>query len=354
MRKHLPWTLASACVLIIVSGACGRKTDPVIPDSPRPAMVSGIKVEARGGTAWLSWQIPDRNVEGKSINAADIVQFRIYRTEIGRDTKRGRFKLLAEIDMTNPAPAMVRNTTVTWSDERLKFGQSYAYRIRAVSARGGLSKLSDEIIVTPAHPLAVPVGVEAVSGDNFNVISWSTVTTWMDGQPARIAARYNVYRGTERGRYDQTPLNKQPLAEPPFKDGTALNNHTYYYVVRSVAESAPPWNESPDSAVASATPLDRTPPAKPAGLTVLAGVNRVFLTWNENRENDLAGYHLYRSTGSGRNFVRLNDKLLTRTTFSDDTVKSGNTYHYAVTAVDKSGNESARSDEKSAYIEVLR
>ena len=354
MNKHLRFFLTSALALTLVAVACGRKTEPIVPESPRPDVVKGIKAEARGSVAWLTWPIPEKNVEGRSMSPADIVQFRVYRTEIGRDAKRGRIKLLAEINMENPSPATVRNNTVTWSDANLKFGQTYGYRIRAVSSRGGVSRISDEILVTPSPPLTVPQDIAAESGDNYTVITWATVTTWMDGSPAAVAARYNLYRGTERGKYDETPLNRQPLTRPSFRDDTARNDHTYYYMVRSVVEESRPWNESPDSAAVSATPLDRTPPAKPTGLTVLAGVNRVFLTWNENKENDLAGYHVYRSLGSNKSFIRLTTKLITRTTFSDDSVRSGSTYHYAVTAVDKSGNEGARSDEKTAHIEVLK
>jgi hypothetical protein len=354
MNKHLRRLLLTVIALSFFSDACGRKTDLVIPESPRPEAVKSIKAETRGATAWLTWPIPDKNVEGKSLKPSDITQFRIYRTEIGRDAKRGRVKLQDEINTAAPSPAVVKNNTVTWGDSGLKYGQVYGYRIRAVSVRGGVSRLSDEIFITPSPPLAVPREVEAKSGDNYIVITWAPVTAWMDESPAKGYVGYNIYRGTEYGRYDQTPLNKQPVTDTSFRDATAKNDHTYYYIVRSFAESVPPWNESPDSATVSATPLDRTPPDKPAGLTVLAGVNRVFLTWDENKETDLAGYHVYRSLGGGKSYLRLNAKLLTRTTFSDDTVKSGNTYYYAVTAVDKSGNESARSGEKKAHVEILK
>jgi fibronectin type 3 domain-containing protein len=80
----------------------------------------------------------------------------------------------------------------------------------------------------------------------------------------------------------------------------------------------------------------------------------VFLTWNENKERDLAGYRVYRSTGSGKDYELLTVTLLIRTTFSDTTVKSGITYYYVVTAIDKAGNESARTEGKKAYIEQMR
>jgi fibronectin type 3 domain-containing protein len=97
-----------------------------------------------------------------------------------------------------------------------------------------------------------------------------------------------------------------------------------------------------------------TPPVPPTGITVVPGIGRVFLTWNENQERDLAGYHVYRSVKAGGKQARLTGKPLDRTTFSDETVKQGATYYYSITAVDKSGNESARSKEKKTYTEKIR
>ena len=83
----------------------------------------------------------------------------------------------------------------------------------------------------------------------------------------------------------------------------------------------------------------------------MPGVGRVLLSWNENKESDLAGYHVYRSTKHGRNYDRLTDKLLLRTTYSDETVAEEMTYYYVVTAVDQSGNESEYSHEIKVTVE---
>jgi fibronectin type 3 domain-containing protein len=125
-------------------------------------------------------------------------------------------------------------------------------------------------------------------------------------------------------------------------------------MVRSEDSPAPPWKESVDSAEVSAVPKKLTPPETPLGLTVVPGVGRIFLTWNENKERDLDGYHVYRSEKSGKDYVRLTDKVLNRTTYSDETVKPRITYYYTVTSVDKYGNESKPSKEQKAYAEKLR
>jgi fibronectin type 3 domain-containing protein len=344
------------CLVLVLSGtgACGRKTQPLVPDSPRPEAVRDIKVLTRDVIAYLSWPLPTRNVEGRDLGPSDIRGFRIYRAEIGQDQKKVRYRQIAEINLADLPPAAMRNGTVFWNDDQLKYGQVYSYRVRAVSIRGGISPQSEEVRVVPLRSLAVPKGVAAQGGDSNAVLSWEPVTTRMDGSQYDGFVGYNVYRGTEKGRYDEAPLNKEPLRTYRYTDTTARNDRTYYYIVRAVDSPALPWKESLDSDGVSATPHDMTPPARPTGLTVVPGVNRAFLTWNENKERDLAGYYVYRSTRSGRDYERITSKLIMRSTFSDQAVKSGSTYYYMITAVDQAGNESAGSTEKKAYIEKLR
>ncbi len=355
MNTRTRWCIAACAFLMIASfAACGRKTAPVVPDSPRPEQVHGITAVTRGAEAFLSWPLPTKNVEGKNLSASNIRAMRIYRAEFGPDRRKGRYKLYAEIDIQNPAPATVRNDVVIWSDDNLKYGYAYGYRIRAVSERGGVSQPSEEVRVTPSMPLAIPQGIRAVEGDNSVRVTWEPVTGRLDGTRVSGFIGYNIYRGNEAGRHDEAPLNPEPLTATTYIDKSTLNGRAYYYLVRSVDRPTRPWQESPDSLQSSATPRDMTPPDRPTKLTAVPGVDRVFLTWNENGERDLAGYYVYRSTRSGRDYERLTDKPLNRTTYSDMTVKVGTTYFYAVSAVDTSGNESTKSEERKAFVEKFR
>jgi hypothetical protein len=67
------------------------------------------------------------------------------------------------------------------------------------------------------------------------------------------------------------------------------------------------------------------------------------LNWVASTSSNLAGYNVYRSTTSGGTYTKLNSSLVAGTTFTDATCQSGQTYYYAATAVDTSGNESAYS-----------
>ena len=64
-------------------------------------------------------------------------------------------------------------------------------------------------------------------------------------------------------------------------------------------------------------------------------------------EPDLAGYNIYRSTDPNLpkdRWTKLNQALLTRTTYQDERVESGKTYYYYIQAVDKTGNVSQPSE----------
>lgn len=350
-RRFVPVLLS---LIIVLAASCGRKTDPLTPPSPRPEQVKDVKIVARDNVAFLSWAIPTRNVEGKDMNPSEILGFRIFRAEPERGRKKARFKQVAEIALAYLAPADIRNGRVFWSDRNLRYGQTYKYRIRAVSLHGGLSQPSDEAMVTPLLSLAPPKNLIAAGGDSQIILNWDPVTTRADGSAYNGFVGYNIYRGTDKGREAETPLNPEPVRTPAFKDTAVVNNTIYYYVVRAVDSPAIPWKESLDSNEASAVSRDLTPPGRPKGLTVVPGVGRIFLTWNENKERDLAGYYVYRSTKSGKERRRLTEKPINRTTFSDETVKPGIVYYYAVSAVDLSGNESGLSKEQKAYAEKLR
>jgi hypothetical protein len=75
----------------------------------------------------------------------------------------------------------------------------------------------------------------------------------------------------------------------------------------------------------------------------------VTLNWSPSTST-VAGYNVYRGSGTGGPYTKLNSSLITGTNFTDSTVQAGQTYYYVTTAVDSSNVESAYSNEVSAVI----
>jgi hypothetical protein len=92
--------------------------------------------------------------------------------------------------------------------------------------------------------------------------------------------------------------------------------------------------------------LDTIPPGEPSGLVATAGHHSIALSWNANHEPDLAGYYVYRGSGSaafGHGAMMIVPAGVT--SFVDNSTAPDTVYHYAVSAFDSCFNESAPSDE---------
>jgi hypothetical protein len=88
-----------------------------------------------------------------------------------------------------------------------------------------------------------------------------------------------------------------------------------------------------------------------SGTGTQAVSHSVALSWTASTST-VAGYNVYRSTTSGGPYTLITSSAVTGTTFTDNTVQSGVTYFYVVTAVDAGGNESVNSNEVSATIPI--
>lgn len=89
------------------------------------------------------------------------------------------------------------------------------------------------------------------------------------------------------------------------------------------------------------------PPFPPDGVFSITGDGVVSIYWNANWEDDVTGYIVYRSTAEpGPYFPLDGGHVPASQTYYDDTdVVNGQTWYYAVTAVDRAGHESELSYE---------
>jgi fibronectin type 3 domain-containing protein len=213
--------------------------------------------------------------------------------------------------------------TSNFTDTGLTGGTTYYYVVTAIDLAANESGYSSEANATPTDPPpAAPTNLLATPGDRHG---------------------YNVYRSaTSGGPYSQ--INGSLVATSNYTDTGLTGGTTYYYVVTAVDLAS---YESGYSNEANATPTDATP-AAPAGLIATKGVGQVSLNWNDNTEDDLDGYNVYRSTTSGGPYSQINGSLVATSNYTDTGVTNGATYYYVVTAVDLGSNESGYSNEDSA------
>lgn len=202
------------------------------------------------------------------------------------------------------------------------------YRVKAVDTSSNEGEASQvETRVPDVTPPAAPV-LEAVDPQDGGVrLTW---TSSDEDATAFFVERAESNQGpwTRLGRSD-----KQDHV-----DATAESGKTYWY---SIVATDTAGNASARSNTLSAELVDRTPPARPAGLAGTQDKSVVKLTWTAGAEKDLDGYIVERKSGDEWKQV---GGLRSTPDYTDGSVREGETYAYRVVAYDKAGNASPASE----------
>jgi len=295
----------------------------------------------------LAWTRPTTNIDGTALKY--LATFRISRQQTAPQTSA--HSVIATVKVEKPENAVVSGNRYAFTDSHVVVGGKYAYSIESVSRRGIVGPPSAEAAALVTVEIEAPSSLRAEAGERAIRLSWVAPTRRADASPLAMVPRYNIYRGASPGRYDPSPINREPVLGTQFQDADLMNDQTYYYSVMAVESQEPPWQEGLPSSEVSALPVDLTPPAPPRGVRAVAGPGAVVsLSWELNRESDLLGYLVYRSDAAERLPQRLTETPLKSPILTDRSVRSGGRYLYTVTAVDASPrrNESVAS----AAIEV--
>lgn len=136
-------------------------------------------------------------------------------------------------------------------------------------------------------------------------------------------------------------------------DRDALLNHTWRYTAERVLRVAPDHHPLEISGLSSPPVTidarDVFPPQVPVGLAAVPDeqAHSIDLSWTPDSDADLAGYFVYRrDLTAGTAAERISGKApLVPPSFDDHAAIPGHRYAYSVSAVDRDGNESARSSE---------
>jgi hypothetical protein len=265
----------------------------------------------------------------------------------------GVYSTQGKIQFTDPLPP---------EDLRAHPGALYAYRVRtrASSKKGSADS---NTVTTKLFPVAERIpSLELQVTQNAIELSWPAPALDNATNANESLAGYHVYRGEPdpstpppaSGDLSQIKWKSPPilLATVPatsYQDTLFDFGKTYIYQVRSLVTAGGNQIESDDSVPAVVTPRDTFPPAMPQNVVAVEipaanGAVNVDLSWSINLESDLAGYRVYRSEQQGQRGQSLQVELLASPAYRDTAVQSGHRYWYAVTAVDRAGNESGASE----------
>jgi hypothetical protein len=240
--------------------------------------------------------------------------------------------------------------TLTYTDTlALTAPARLRYAVRYVNAAGQRAAFSNFFLMEPAARIAGPPTITGKEeSETANTITWEAPKANIDGSTPVNVLGYNVYRLTPPAKATaQNPLNQEPITAIRFEDKTFKFGEKYVYVVRAVSlgtEGRPV--ESLDSNSIEVSQEDKYAPSAPTLAAPGAAPGRLALFWTASPEPDVAGYLVYRSIDPNlpKPWTLLTQAVYTKTTFTDENVESGKTYHYYVMAVDNNGNRSQPSE----------
>jgi len=227
-------------------------------------------------------------------------------------------KLIENIP-ARPGPAKAVIPAAQW------IGQEIVAGVRLSSVKGRLSRWSNMPKLRLVPPLAAPAfQLEQVR---------EGVRVWWQ---AASGVSYRIYRS-------ETPV--ATITANEWIDTTAKFGEACRYTVQAFEKSDDIDAESELPAAKEITPAPKFPPAVPAGLKAIAGTESVELEWDRNSEPDLKGYRVYRSANGGA-WEKIAETEVP--SYSDHTVKPGQQYQYAVSAIGPAALESPRSEPVAA------
>ena len=314
--------IIAATAALLLSG-CGYIGEPLYPLLNIPNRVTDMAAVQRGSAIIFQFTLPALTTEGKQAKIGQ-VEVRVGENRQGSfDTNEwvARSKRI-DVSFENQKHILSETPAAPWVGKEVVL----AVKIAGLNKRdAGWSNLAT---VNVTAPLAAPTGVEATAVAEGVLVSWQ-------GPPGR----YRVFR---RGEQDQGVSLMATVEGNQWLDTTTEYGKPYRYIVQAVQKTGSGEGESEVSSEITVTPIDVFPPAAPKGLNAIAAAENIELVWERNTEPDLAGYRLYRALGDGK-LEKIAD-IQDAPSYSDRKLESGKHYRYAVSAVDRLGNESKLSE----------
>ncbi len=353
--------------ILFYSAGCGAPGEPVPPSPPVPAAITDLAARQLGDGVLLSFTLPTNSVSGTRLPEPPAVEIlRVITRRDGTPDPKS-FRAVDTIPSTLVTAYVTQKRmevidTLSPQDAQTSSGTTLVYRVRTRTSRKRASADSNTVLVQ-VFPVPQKIAlVETQVTESAIELRWAAPASTSTGATLSGALTYHVYRAEvdpaslkaaeEKGSPLETKTALVLLttsAAPNYQDAAFEFGKSYLYIVRSVITANGVPLESDDSQHVIVTPRDIFPPAAPQGLVVvlLPGTTpeslAVELSWSISLETDLAGYRVYRSEQENIRGQLLTVELLLTPAYRDTSVEPGHRYWYAVTGVDRAGNESAPS-----------
>lgn len=287
----------------------------VVPeDRTPPAPPSALAAEVDGRTIRLQWEAPPGD---------DVIGY-----YVSRAGESGRF-----IRITGEPVVPTEFVDSGFAGRPLDSGGRYTLAVAAVD---GAYNVSDstviEVTVPDLEPPTPPTGFHVRDiGGRYARISWSA-------SPSPDVERYILARGAVDPAGELTELGDF-MADGAMaaRDSAVVHGGRYRFTLIAMDAAG---NRS-EPAVDTLVFRRPTPPPAPRHAAVAAAPDGIEVTWERVADDQLVGYHVYRSTLPNGVYTRLTETPVAERRYLDPAGE--HSHYYIVRAVDRSGNESDRS-----------
>jgi len=299
--------VAAACCF---TAGCGYIGSPLPPLANVPAPVGGLAALQRGGKIVVQFMVPTLTTEGQPLKPPVTLELRIG----------GQPSSVAAI--VSNGFARYEIPAAEWT------GKDAAVTARVVGSNGKASAWSAPFTVPVVAAPDVPRRIAADSTAAGVHLTWQA-----DG------AHFHILRsaGKETG-YESIAAD---VTRHEWVDSTAEFGKPYAYLVQTFVPLAGGREAQSDLPEAVSITLEAPPPGVPTGMRAVPSAASIELSWDTPEGIAPSGYRVYRAVAGG-DFVRLAEVGLAPA-YSDHAVEAGKAYRYAVSALDASGREGARS-----------
>ena len=351
-------------------------------DSPKSRLVRDLRVNRRANKVTLTWS-QSNAVPNAESSAANAVVANVCRSLLpvppttaalaGSSTVCAQS--VGKVNLREPVGSYVHlvrhknNEAATFefvdllpeNEEESDSLQFAVYRLELEDARGHAVGFSNAASVTLA-PVAPAKGLHTQLDLRGVYLIWDNET---ENHSPSIKFDYRIYRSDKKSAKPVAiPYVHAVIHTEEGERWSAVDTHiewekTYSYFVMPVTRVLGASGgqiteiEGEESAPVEVITHRVFPPAAPerllAVVTQRGGKNFVDVLWAPNAEKDISRYNVYRRDQNAE-AVQIQSVPMNILSFQDTDVAVAHTYSYSVSAVDRLGHESAKSQEATAVL----
>ena len=188
---------------------------------------------------------------------------------------------------------------------------------------------TESAILTFSTDADQDLAAPAISNVVVTAADSNAIVTWVTDELSDSFVEF----GTDVNLLDVNIGDTKDVIEHEITLTNLLPGTTYFYKVGSVDRASNQADSTFSVGFATLSAADTQAPAAPASVAGTAGSSQIILNWDANTEVDLAGYNIFRRTGSDA-FAEIASRV-EQTSYADLGLVNGTAYDYQITAIDR-------------------